>query len=233
MPPASADSYRAPAWLPGGHAQTIWPLLCKGPCRACSANAGTPRRRLHRPRLAAPHPAPRWWCSFTGWKAPAAPLRPQPDAPLAAIGWNGVVPHFRGCSGEPNRQPRAYHAGDADEIELDPRPPRRPPPGRPALRRRRLLGGNALLCGSAPAARPPAGTSTPPPRLRPLDLAAMGHHLTRGFNRSIPATSSPPSRTAPSPSCVPPRAVRPRRGAAGAQPARVRQPRHRPAARLS
>ena len=32
MPPASpADSYRAPAWLPGGHAQTNWPLLCKGP----------------------------------------------------------------------------------------------------------------------------------------------------------------------------------------------------------
>ena len=26
------------------------------------------------------------------------------------------VPHFRGCSGEPNRLPRAYHSGDADEI---------------------------------------------------------------------------------------------------------------------
>ena len=23
--------YLAPAWLPGGHAQTIWPLLIKGP----------------------------------------------------------------------------------------------------------------------------------------------------------------------------------------------------------
>ena len=26
-----APPYRAPGWLPGGHAQTIWPLLIKGP----------------------------------------------------------------------------------------------------------------------------------------------------------------------------------------------------------
>jgi len=25
--------------------------------------------------------------------------------------------HFRGCSGEPNRLPRAYHSGDADELD--------------------------------------------------------------------------------------------------------------------
>ncbi|QDC43510.1 hydrolase [Methylophilus medardicus] len=31
-------------------------------------------------------------------------------------GWLGVVVHFRGCSGEPNRLPRVYYAGDADEI---------------------------------------------------------------------------------------------------------------------
>ena len=31
--------------------------------------------------------------------------------------WQGVVVHFRGCSGEENRQPRAYHSGDS--VELD------------------------------------------------------------------------------------------------------------------
>ena len=31
-------------------------------------------------------------------------------------GWRGVVPHFRGCSGEPNRLPRAYHSGDHAEV---------------------------------------------------------------------------------------------------------------------
>jgi predicted alpha/beta-fold hydrolase len=32
-------------------------------------------------------------------------------------GWRGVVPHFRGCSGEPNRLARSYHSGDTAEID--------------------------------------------------------------------------------------------------------------------
>jgi len=28
----------------------------------------------------------------------------------------GSVFHFRGCSGEPNRLPRAYHSGDSEEV---------------------------------------------------------------------------------------------------------------------
>ncbi len=32
-------------------------------------------------------------------------------------GWRGVVPHFRGCSGEINKLPRAYHCGDSTEID--------------------------------------------------------------------------------------------------------------------
>ena len=33
---------------------------------------------------------------------------------LQDIGRVGVIVHFRGCSGELNRLPRAYHAGDSD-----------------------------------------------------------------------------------------------------------------------
>ncbi len=33
------------------------------------------------------------------------------------MGWRGVVPHFRGCSGEINRLARAYHSGDSAEID--------------------------------------------------------------------------------------------------------------------
>ena len=33
------------------------------------------------------------------------------------LGWRGAVVHFRGCSGTPNRLPRAYHAGDSEEID--------------------------------------------------------------------------------------------------------------------
>ena len=32
------------------------------------------------------------------------------------LGWRGSVLNFRGCSGEPNRLPRAYHSGDSAEI---------------------------------------------------------------------------------------------------------------------
>ena len=32
-------------------------------------------------------------------------------------GWRGVVPHFRGCGGELNRLPRAYHSGDSAELD--------------------------------------------------------------------------------------------------------------------
>ena len=38
-------------------------------------------------------------------------------AHIATLGWSGAVPHFRGCSGEPNRLPRAYATGCV-EIRL-------------------------------------------------------------------------------------------------------------------
>ena len=44
---------------------------------------------------------------------------------LRERGWNGSVVHFRGCSGEPNRLARAYHSGDADEIDWIVRAPAR------------------------------------------------------------------------------------------------------------
>ncbi|VEA43303.1 hydrolase [Salmonella enterica subsp. enterica] len=30
-------------------------------------------------------------------------------------GWLGVVMHFRGCSGEPNRLNRIYHSGETED----------------------------------------------------------------------------------------------------------------------
>lgn len=32
--------------------------------------------------------------------------------------WRGVVMHFRGCSGEPNRLARSYNAGDTDDFDF-------------------------------------------------------------------------------------------------------------------
>jgi predicted alpha/beta-fold hydrolase len=103
---------------------------------------------------------------------------------LQERGWRLALPHFRGCSGELNRQPRAYHSGDSQEIDW-------------ILRRlhaanghRKLhaagvsLGGNALLKWTGEQASSAAELVTGIAALcAPLDLAACGHHLAQGFNR--------------------------------------------------
>ncbi len=118
---AAVRPFAGPSWLPDGHSQTIWPYLLPRPA--------VPYRRE---RVAAPDGD--FW-DFD-WLVPA---NVRPDAPLVVLlhglegssashyaralmvalmarGWRGVVPHFRGCSGEPNLMPRAYHSGDHAEA---------------------------------------------------------------------------------------------------------------------
>lgn len=60
-------------------------------------------------------------------------------------GWLGVVVHFRGCSGEPNRLPRVYYAGDAAEINTFISIIHQKLPDHPIYAAGVSLGGNALL----------------------------------------------------------------------------------------
>jgi predicted alpha/beta-fold hydrolase len=103
-------------------------------------------------------------------------------AAIQQLGWRGVVPHFRGCSGEPNRLPRAYHSGDSTEIGY-------------ILNRLRedgallfvagvSLGGNALLKwlgeqGEAAREVVQAAATVS----APLDLPAAGAALDQGFTQ--------------------------------------------------
>lgn len=184
-PPLAAPHYRAPPWLPGGHAQTIWPLLIKGPL--------PPYRRER-------------WDTPDGdfidldWIAGAA------DAPCVVLfhglegssrshyarrlmhavaqrGWHGVVVNFRGCSGEPNRLPRAYHSGDSVEIDWILR--RLQARGHPALFAAGVsLGGNALLKWLAEQGSQASGIVAAAAAVStPLDLAAANTALSSGFNR--------------------------------------------------
>jgi len=61
------------------------------------------------------------------------------------LGWRGVVPHFRGCSGEINKLARAYHSGDSAEIEWILRRLKRENPGSDIYVAAVSLGGNMLL----------------------------------------------------------------------------------------
>jgi predicted alpha/beta-fold hydrolase len=100
-------------------------------------------------------------------------------------GWRYAVPHFRGCSGELNLAPRAYHSGDYEEIGwmLD------------GLRARHAgpivavgvsLGGNALLRWAQEAGESAARTVRAVAAVcSPIDLAAGGRAIGRGFNRLV------------------------------------------------
>jgi predicted alpha/beta-fold hydrolase len=100
---------------------------------------------------------------------------------LPAAGWRVAIAHWRGCSGEPNRKPRAYHSGDTAEIDWI---VRKFPTPVDAIGI--SLGGNALLkwlgergAEATALVRHAAAVSAP------LDLAAAGHALDRGLNRLL------------------------------------------------
>lgn len=186
-------NYTAPWWLPGGNLQTI-----------VAAKLG---RRY-------PHTAPvyvreRWQTpdnDFIDLDWQAGPSAPQTPLMVLFHGLEGssrshyaesfaefarlqhmayVVVHFRGCSGELNHAPRAYHSGDFEEIGwiLD------------RLRSRHVgpmvavgisLGGNALLRWAQEAGSSASQTvSAVASVCAPIDLAASGASIGQGFNRQV------------------------------------------------
>ena len=100
-------------------------------------------------------------------------------------GWRYAVPHFRGCSGEINRAPRAYHSGDFEEVGWILARLRREHVG-PIFAVGVSLGGNALLRWVEEAGESAAGCVQAACAIcSPLDLAAGGHAIGVGFNRQV------------------------------------------------
>jgi predicted alpha/beta-fold hydrolase len=180
--------YRAPRWLAGGHAQTIWPYRLRRPVVA-----------LRRERIETPD-GDFWdfdWLDANAADAPLVVLFHGLEGgshshyaralliALADIGWRGVVPHFRGCSGEPNRLPRAYHSGDHDEIGAILAAIRRAVPyPAPLYAVGVSLGGSALLNWLGRAGPAASRTLTAAAAVSaPLDLMAAGIAISQGLNR--------------------------------------------------
>lgn len=180
--------YTPPRWLPGGHAQTLYPLLIKPEAPAFRRERwdtpdddfidldwkGAAKADDRTPLLALFH-------GLEG-NSDSHYARSLVRAAFGA-GWTCVVVHFRGCSGEPNKLPRAYHSGDSEEIDWILRRLRQDHPDRKLHAVGVSLGGNALLKwlgeqGSAATALVDAAAAVS----APIDLAACGHHLARGFN---------------------------------------------------
>ena len=103
---------------------------------------------------------------------------------VRARGWRGSVFHFRGCSGEPNRLPRAYHSGDTAEIDWSLKRVKALAGAAPLYAAGVSLGGNAFakwLGEQGEAAVPIVARAAV--ISAPLDLMAAGEALGRGFAR--------------------------------------------------
>jgi uncharacterized protein len=181
-------SYRAPPWLPGGHLQTIYPVFLP-----------RTRNRFRRQRIETPDGDFvdfDWLEGGGGPRAPLAVLFHGLESSGAAhyasaivrklrtAGWRGVVPHFRGCSGEANRLPRAYHSGDFAEVGWMLENVRARAGDAPICAIGVSLGGSALLnwlgrekVRASRYLTAAAAISTP------LDLTAAGIAIELGFSR--------------------------------------------------
>jgi predicted alpha/beta-fold hydrolase len=190
------QQYRAPLWLPGGHAQTIWSALF-----ARRFEGEAPRFRRERWTTpdqdfidvdflvddAPPPPGPRpLLVHFHGLEGSTQSQYVQAFAATArALGWAFAMPHFRGCSGELNLAPRAYHSGDYEEIGWMLARFRAAHQG-PMLAAGVSLGGNALMRWAEESGAEAGKTLTAAAAIcSPLDLAAAGRAIGEGFSRLV------------------------------------------------
>lgn len=184
--------YAAPWWLPGGNLQTIWPALY-----AKRFTGVVPRYRRERwttpdddfvdvDWLQDPQPTGVLMVLFHGLEGSSSSHYAQAFADLCrSRGYAYAVPHFRGCSGELNLGPRAYHSGDHAEIGWILARMRQRHSG-PIVAVGISLGGNALLrwaqeMGSEATSVVDAVASV----CSPIDLGASGRAIGQGFNRLV------------------------------------------------
>lgn len=181
--------YAAPRWLPGGHLQTIYPATC----------IARPPVAYRRERWLAPdqdfidvdfvdgRPGQPFVLLFHGLEGSSnSHYARSLMAHAAALGWSGAVPHFRGCSGEPNLAPRFYHSGDAQEVDWIVRRIADQAQARGAGKLYAVgvsLGGNALLRWLGESQHHAEIVDAACAISAPLDLAGGGEALGRGFNR--------------------------------------------------
>ena len=199
---SAVDGYAAPRWLPGGHAQTIY---------ASRLRRTAPPLRRERVDT---HDGDFWdfdWLDAPFATGPVVALFHGLEGGarshyarallrvLASRGYAGVIPHFRGCGGEANRLPRAYHSGDFAEVDALIHAIRaRIGPDRPLYAVGVSLGGSALLNWLGREEHRARERITAAAAVSaPLDLTAAGIAIGQGLNvvytRHFLATLKPKS----------------------------------------
>ena len=141
------SGFRPAWWLPGPHLQTLWPVFLRP-----VAHVKLIRERLELPDgdfvdldWGPPHPGP-LVVVFHGLEGSSrSHYAAGILTALDAAGYQGTVMHFRGCSGEVNRLPRSYHAGDTHDMQFTIAALEERFPQRLILGIGYSMGGNALL----------------------------------------------------------------------------------------
>ena len=193
---AFAAAYSAPFWLPGGHLQTIY----------AATWASAPKVDYRRERWELPDGdfVDVDWVNYlvnskvANDKIPVVVLfhglegnsqSGYARSLMAAVkekGWHGVVIHFRGCSGEPNRLPRVYYAGDTPEMQLLLSRVQEHLPQAPIYAVGVSLGANALLKWLGESGEEAKYIVSKAVAVSaPMDLAASATALDTGLNRII------------------------------------------------
>jgi uncharacterized protein len=177
-------SFKPAWWLPGPHCQTLWPTFGRK-----SATIQLIRERIEL--------ADGDFIDLDWSNQDARPiviilhgLEGSADSPYARgmlriinqCGWRGVVMHFRGCSGEPNRKLRAYHSGETNDIAEIITILRAREPSTPIVALGYSLGGNVLLkwLGESGAQNPLTAAVAVSV---PLELGKSADRLQQGFSR--------------------------------------------------
>lgn len=188
------EKYTAPFWLPSGHLQTIFPAiftvkhqvnyrrerweLADGDFMDVDwlVNQNTPNLE-NAPTVVLFH-------GLEGSSESHYSLALM--ANLQAKRWRGVVVHFRGCSGENNRLPRAYFAGDSTDIEMALSRVKELAGKDPVFAVGASLGGNALLKWLGESGGHAGDLINAAAAISaPTDLAACGEALDKGLNRLL------------------------------------------------
>ena len=114
------QAYSPPLWAWGPHLQTFLPGFAWWPRVSYERERWTtPDGDFVDVDWVGPQHAPRLLVLFHGLEGSGGShyARVVAAEALKTGYWRFAVPHFRGCSGEPNRKARAYHSGDSDEID--------------------------------------------------------------------------------------------------------------------
>ena len=205
----SAEPYSAPFWLPGGHLQTIYPAffasvpdvqyrrerweLDDGDFvdvdwinNTSLINKVVDENAIDKTQIPLVESTP-IVVLFHGLEGNSQSQYAKAlMAATKAKGWRGVVIHFRGCSGEPNRLPRVYYAGDTAEIEMMLSRVHASAPQAKIYAVGVSLGGNALLKWLGESGEHANSIISKAAAVSaPMDLIESANALDKGFDRWV------------------------------------------------